>query len=454
MLYRIALILSLTTLLFSNSYSQYKVANDNHNLMGTRVSVSNIFTLDQCIIYALKNQPAVNQSHLDEEIARANRSIAISGWLPQVTGGANLQHWIELPTSFLPVNGVSTPVHTGVSNTSNPNIAATQTLFSNEVLLAAKAANLSIQAAKENTKAAKIQLVSDVSKAFYDILLSLERINVYQEDTSRLNKNQADAYHRYVSGVSDKVDYKQATIALNNSQAQLRTANEEVKGKYAILKQLMGCPAEEKLTVIFDTAQMIQGIYVDTLATLHLEKRVEYKQLQLLKRIQHLTTSYYRNGFIPSLSAFYNYNYQFQAQQFSDLYGKAYPNSYVGLSLSVPLFSGLKRWDNIHKSKLQEERIDWDEVNLKLGIYTEYQTALAAYKSNLYNLHAQSDNVAMAREVYNIVKLQYSEGIKAYLDVIVAESDLQQSEINYLNALFQVLGSKVNLEKAMGDINP
>ena len=199
---------------------------------------------------------------------------------------------------------------------------------------------------------------------------------------------------------------------------------------------------------------MIQGIYVDTLATLHLGKRVEYKQLQLLKRIQHLTTSYYRNGFIPSLSAFYNYNYQFQAQQFSDLYGKAYPNSYVGLSLSVPLFSGLKRWDNIHKSKLQEERIDWDEVNLKLGIYTEYQTAIAAYKSNLYNLHAQSDNVAMAREVYNIVKLQYSEGIKAYLDVIVAESDLQQSEINYHNALFQVLGSKVNLEKAMGDINP
>jgi outer membrane protein TolC len=214
----------------------------------------------------------------------------------------------------------------------------------------------------------------------------------------------------------------------------------------------MGCPAEEKMTVIFDTAQMIQGIYVDTTATLRIDKRIEYQQLQSAKRAQHLNTSYYRNGFIPTLSAFYNYNYQYQNAVFSDLYNKAYPNSYLGLQLSVPLFSGLKRLDNIHKAKLQEERIDWDEVNLKLGIYTEYQTALAAYKSNLYNLHAQSDNVAMAREVYNIVKLQYTEGIKAYLDVIVAETDLQQSEINYLNALFQVLGSKVNLEKAMGDI--
>jgi outer membrane protein TolC len=60
--------------------------------------------------------------------------------------------------------------------------------------------------------------------------------------------------------------------------------------------------------------------------------------------------------------------------------------------------------------------------------------------------------MGMAREVYDIVKLQYREGVKAYLDVIVAESDLQTSEINYLNALFHLLESKIDLEKAMGDI--
>ena len=60
--------------------------------------------------------------------------------------------------------------------------------------------------------------------------------------------------------------------------------------------------------------------------------------------------------------------------------------------------------------------------------------------------------MAMAREVYNIVKLQYSEGVKAYLDVIVAESDLQTSEINYLNAMFHLLESKIDLEQALGEI--
>jgi len=120
--------------------------------------------------------------------------------------------------------------------------------------------------------------------------------------------------------------------------------------------------------------------------------------------------------------------------------------------LNIPIFTGFRRMENVRKAQLQEARIDWDEINLKLTINAEYRLALSNYKSSLYYLHTQGDNVAMAREVYDIVKLQYKEGIKAYLDVIVAESDLQTSEIGYLNALFQLLQSKIDLEKAMGDI--
>jgi len=174
--------------------------------------------------------------------------------------------------------------------------------------------------------------------------------------------------------------------------------------------------------------------------------------LQTARRIMHETTAYYQLGFLPSLSAFYNYNYEFENNKFSDLFGKAYPYSLFGLQLNIPIFTGFRRNENVHKSKLQERRIDWDEVNLKLEIYSEYKQALANYKSNLYFLRSQGENVQMALEVYNIVKLQYREGVKPYLDVIVAESDVQESEINYLNALFQLLESKIDLERAMGDI--
>jgi len=409
-------------------------------------------SLQDCLRYAIKNQPALNQSLIDEAIARTNNSIALSGWLPQVSGAANYQNYPQLPTAFTTINGQLTPIKSGVYNYSIPSIAATQTLFTTDVLLAIRAAKLNVVQARQITTGTKIGLVADVSKAFYDLLLSIEQVGVYRDDTARLRKNQSDAFNRYKSGIVDKVDFKQASISLNNSLSQLKTAVETVQAKYATLSQLMGFPAGQQFSVKFDTTQMMQEIYIDTNARLQFEKRIEYQQLQTAIRIQHESTKYYKLGFLPSLSAFYDYFYEFESEKFSDLYHTAYPYSYFGLQLNIPIFNGLRRQENIHKAKLQETRIDWDEVNLKLSIYTQYRQSLAAYKSNLYYLGTQRDNVEMAREVYNIVKLQYREGVKAYLDVIIAESDLQTSEINYLNALFHLLESKIDLERAMGDI--
>ncbi len=411
-----------------------------------------IFTLEDCIRYALKNQPALRQSAIDESIAKADNGIALSSWLPQVSGTANLQHYFQLPTAFSNTSTGPVAVSSGVYNYSIPQITATQTIFGTDALLAVKASKLNNLQARQNTTNVKIALVAAVTKAFYDLLLSFEQISVYGEDTARLHKNKLDAYNRYVAGISDKVDYKQASISLNNSLSQLKTANENEQSKYAVLKQLMGMRSDDVLNVAWDSARMMQEVYIDTSATLRFEKRIEYQQLQTIKRIQHETTKYYQMGFLPSLSLFYNYCHEFEDNKFSDLYGRAYPYSLAGLQLNIPIFSGFKRTENIHKAKLLEQRTDWDEVYLKLAIFTEYRQALSNYKSNLYYMHTQSENAAMAREVFNIVKLQYREGIKPYIDVIVAESDLQSSEINYLNALFHLLESKTDLEKAMGDI--
>jgi outer membrane protein TolC len=433
-----------------NAYAQPN--NTPNTKSGESSSQANdaVLSLDDCLRFALTNQPLIKQSLIDEAIARTNNGIAYSSWMPQIYGAANFQHYFQLPVAYS--NSTSTFVNSGVYNYSNPTLSATQTIFTPDVLLAVKAAKLNILGARQNTAGTKIALMSAVSKAFYDLLLSIEQVNVYKEDTARLKKNLSDAYNRYVSGIVDQVDYKQATITLNNSLSRLKTATETIQAKYAYLRQLIGYPDNRQFSVRFDTAQMMQQIYLDTNAHLQFEKRIEYQQLQTAKRIQRETTLYYQLGFLPSLSAFYTYDHQFENNKFSDLYNHAYPYSYFGLQLNIPIFNGFRRMENVHKAKLLEERTDWDEVNLKLAILTQYSQALASYKSNLFYLRTQGSNVQMAREVYTIVKLQYSEGVKTYLDVVIAESDLQTSEINYLNALFNLLESKIDLERAMGDI--
>jgi len=78
---------------------------------------------------------------------------------------------------------------------------------------------------------------------------------------------------------------------------------------------------------------------------------------------------------------------------------------------------------------------------------------MAAYKSNLAVFLAQKENVVLAEEVYDVVSLQYQNGVKTFLDVTVAESDLNTTRISYYNSLFMVMASKMDVQRALGQIN-
>ena len=102
---------------------------------------------------------------------------------------------------------------------------------------------------------------------------------------------------------------------------------------------------------------------------------------------------------------------------------------------------------------LKLKRIDWDIISLKSKVAAQYDLALAQYKGLIANYHAQKENVSLANDVYKTLDLQYKSGIKTYLEVIVAESDLRTAQINFYNALFQLLQAKLDVQKAMGAIS-
>ena len=442
---------------------------------------NDFLTIKQCIDYALIHQPLINQAIINVDVARTTNAIALSSWLPQVNATGDAIHYIQqsaytgavvsngsttstgtTTTTGSSTGGTTTTTGSGTSNgtttrqsASNsfiPELTVSQAIFSPSLLYAAKSAPLLVTQAQQVTDSTKIYLVSAVSKAFYNVLLTLEQINVLKEDTARLGRNLRDTYHQYKGGIVDETDYEEAAISLNNSMASLKQANENVVPQYASLKQLMGYPPQQQFNVNFDTLQMMQDIHMDTTQQLAYEKRIEFQQIRTQKAIQNEQVNYYKAAFLPTVSAFYNYDLAYENNRLQDLFISSYPSSLIGVSVSIPIFTGFSRLHSLHKAKLQEEILNWSEINLKSQIYTEYTSALANYKSNLYNLGLLQKNVALAKRTYFVVNLQYKQGIVAYLNVITAESNLISSEISYLNALFQTLSSKIDLEKAMGDI--
>ncbi|MBB2147626.1 TolC family protein [Pedobacter gandavensis] len=415
------------------------------------------FTLQQCIDYGLTHQPLLQQSVIKVTIAKINNAINLSDWWPKINATGNFTHYLQLPTSLSnnSSSGSSAVIaqKVGVANTAVPGIGVTQAVFTPALMYATKTAPLYLEQAKQVTDSTKIELVAAVSKSFYALLLTLQQVNILKEDTLRLGRSLTDAYHQYVAGIVDETDYQQADISLNNSKAQLKQAYENIIPQYALLKQVMGYKPEAEFHIISDTLEMMKNIQVDTSKQLAYDRRIEFKQLQVSKALQQKTSNYYKWSFLPSVGATYNYNHEFESSSFSKLFNTAYPNSYVGLTISVPVFTGFFRTNNLKKSRLQEQILNLSQDNLKSAINVQYTTAMANYKGNLYNMEVLKKNVAMAKRVYFVVDLQYKQGIVPYLNMITAETNLITSELNYLNALFQVLSNKIDIEKAMGEIS-
>ena len=419
-----------------------------------RDSSLHIATVEVCVQYALAHQPYLQQSYLDEQITEQEIKSRLADWYPQIGLTGNYQYYFQQPSAVLGIDstGKRQVIKTGVANNSTISLSATQNIFNRDVLLASRTAGDVRQQARQNTTRNKIEISVAVSKAFYDILATEQQINLLEDDILRLTRSLQDAYNQYKGGIVDKIDYKQATIALNNSKSGKKTYQEQLVAKYSYLKYLMGYPQGGSLNVQYDSLQLERDAQLDTLQQLQVTNRIEYRLLQTQHSLLRANLKYNKWSYLPSVSAFGNYNLAYLSSNFNGLYNYSYPNSYAGVSVNFPIFEGFKRTHLIKAAELQLQRNEWSFVSLQDSISNEYTTALTTYKASLYNYEVQKENVSIANEVYNTVQLQYKAGIKTYLDVIVAESDLRTSQVNFTNALYQLLINKLDVEKALGAI--
>jgi outer membrane protein len=406
-------------------------------------------TLPNAITYAIKRQPTIEQSLLDEKITAARIRSKLADWYPQVNFNYNLQHNFVRQTTVIGGNAIQI----GATNTSAGQFTANQYIFNRDALLAKQTKGDVLLQAKQATSSDKIDLAVNVSKSFYDILSTMQQIKVAESNIIRIERSLKDAYNQYKAGIVDKIDYKRATITLNNTKASKKSNEDLLVAKLEGLKSLMNYPEKETLNIVYDSLQMEKEIELDTTQLPDYKARIEYRQLETQRRLLVANVKYNRWSYLPSVSANGAYNLNFQNNDFVKLYNKNYPNSYAGLTLAFPIFQGGKRKENISIAEMELQRNELDIIYLKTVVNAAYAQALAVYKSNLTNYLNLKENVALAKEVYDVIQLQYRSGIKTYLEVITSDTDLRNAQINYYNAVYQLLASKIDVQKALGQIN-
>lgn len=415
------------------------------------------FSLQEAIAYAQTHQVNILNSKIDEQIAINTVKKTIGIGLPQVSANASFQDFLTVPTSLLPGDffgapGTFVPVRFGVKYNSSIGLEASQLLFDGSYLVGLKASRTYKELSVKNTGRNRIETTVAVTKAYYSVLVSNEQLALIDANLERLKKSLNDTEQMFKNGFVEKIDVDRLSVLNNNLLTERENVIRLLALNVNLLKFQMGMTVGSMLTL----KDKISDIKIDQTQVLAngevFNKRIEYSLLQTQKKLNELDVKRYKSLFLPSLAAFGSTSANYQNDRFRNLYDTRFPTTVVGLKLSVPLISGGQKLYDLRNAKLESLKTDNVIVNLENAINLEVSQAQTSYLNGQKSLENQKRNMDLAKEVLRVTKIKYDQGVGSSLEVTTAETSLKEAQNNYINALYDMLINKVNLDQALGNI--
>lgn len=435
------------------------------------------FSLQQAIDFALQNQKDVLNAQLDAQIADAQEKEIIGIGLPQLSGSLDVKDFEKIPTQFIPdfispsvynilfdenviprkdLNGSGVfPVQFGTRWNATAGLTASQLLFDPTYLLGVKATKTLHELSIRNVKRTRIETAVNVTKAYYNVLLLKERKKVIAANVERIQKLKDDTKALYENGFVEKLDVDRVTVLFNNLSTEnskfdrLLTLSSQV-----FLFQIGANPAARVELTDSINANEIRNTIVP-LDKVDASKRIEYSILKTQEKLQQYNVKRYQDGYYPNLVAYGSLSTSAQRNKFDffDQSQKWYPTGIVGATLNVPIFDGFQKAAKIRQQKLALRKIEIELVNFEQAIQLDIASNRNALIDALSSLDNQDKNLALANDIYRTSKLKYDQGVGSNLEVLDAETSLKEAQANYFNALYDATVAKINLDKALGNLN-
>ncbi|MDP3468114.1 MAG: TolC family protein [Daejeonella sp.] len=415
------------------------------------------FNLQEAIEYAQRNQSAIQNAKIDEEIAANTVKQTIGIGLPQVSGNLNFNDFLKVPTNLLPGEffgqpGTQVPVQFGVKYQSAFGLEVNQLLFDGTYLVGLQASKTYRELSNKSLTRSRIETAVAVSKAYYSVLVSNEQLSLLDANLLRLKKSLNDTKALYANGFVEKIDVDRLTVLNNNLETERENVIRLLEFNVNLLKFQMGMSIQSKLTLKDSIAglQVVQSM--DVYDEDAYKNRIEYSLLETQKKLNELDLKRYKSQFLPSLSAFGSTSQSLQSNNFNTLFDRSFPTTVIGFRLAVPILSGGIKLYQVRNAKLEILKTQNNLINLRNGISLEVEQAQTTYRNGLKSLENQNRNMELAQEVLRVTKIKYEQGVGSSIEVTSAETSLKEAQNNYINALYDLLINKVNMDKALGKI--
>lgn len=422
-------------------------------------SASYSFSVKEAIEYALDHQSSVQNSKLNERIAKKKVNEITGMGLPQISATADVKNFIDIPTQVVPsftTPGEFSALQFGLQHQAMAGIDVSQLIFSGDYFVGVQAAKVYKELAELDTKRTKIETATAVSKAYYTVLINEDRSTLLTSNIERI-KTAMDGLEGLVHyGFAEQLEFDRLKVTHNNLISEQEKINRLLEvGRY-LLKFQIGMEVNAKLSLTEKLDDVDLSITDSIIATpLEYENRVEYNMLSTQLRLAKLDLKRNRLASLPSAYAYgsYSQNAYRTAFNFFDKNESWYPTTLIGATITMPIFNGLRGHAKTQQAKLEIQKLDNSIDELKRGIDLEMASSVANLKNASQSLNHHKENIDLAARVVGITKMKFDRGVGTNLEIVTAESALKEAQTNYYNALFEAILAKIDYNKSIGQFN-
>lgn len=427
------------------------------------------FTLQEAVRYAMAHSPSIDNAKKDVQLSKEKVNEIKAIGLPQVNASGNFMQNMRIPVQIIPnfTNNFLPPgaprgaefieLAFAQKYTAMSNIQLTQLLFDGSYLVGLQASRDVVNLYEILENRSTIEIENNVSKAYLLALLMKENVKMLEGNLTSIRKTLEQTTAINQQGLIEKLDVDRLTLTKNNLEIQFAKLKMQADITEKLLKFQMGMPIQEPI-VLSDQleklmAEMNQDFSQETLA---INNRVEYKLLNKQIDLLKLDEKRYKMAYLPSLAFVLNQQFASYRSEFNFFDSNLPPNNrfipsnYWALGLQVPIFDGLKKEAQRSQARLNREKAENDRLNFENAANLDAAQSQVKYSSSKSMLKQQQASKELAMNIYQTTLKKFQAGVGSSFEYTQAETELTNANGNYLNAVYEVLVSQLELKKALG----
>ncbi|MBO7219837.1 MAG: TolC family protein [Alistipes sp.] len=410
-------------------------------------------TLEQALEIALSENPTIKVAEQEIEIKRFAKQETYASLYPRFDATAQYQRVLAKQTMSMDFGGQTQTIKVGSDNSFNGGISASMPVVNAQLWESLKVSVADVMLAIEKSRSSQIDMIEQVSKAYFSVLLAKESLVVYQRVYDNAVENNKNIKKRYDVGSVSEFDYISSNVSVQNAIPNVIEAQNSVVLALWQLKALLGIDLNKNIDVAGSLSDYeAQMNYAKTLAELDLSNNSTLKQLDIQEGMLASALKISKLANVPTLSVNAAYLYTALGNDGKFFQAKAWnPYSYAGVQLNIPIFAGGQRRAAIKQANLNLSNLQLQRENAERQLQVAVVQSLNNMQTNVKKFSAAAATVGQAKRGYEIAVKRYEVGRGTLVDIDNSQLQLTQAELGRNSAIYNFLVSKISLDKILGN---